>query len=69
MIASASALAIASALEAHPRIRSVSYPFLESHPQHDLAKRQMTSGGTVVTFEVDTDRAVHWLERGAQASC
>ena len=50
---SASALAIAQALEAHPRIRSVSYPFLESHPQHDLAKRQMRSGGTVVTFEVD----------------
>ena len=50
---SASALAIAQALEAHPRVRAVSYPFLESHPQHDLAKRQMQSGGTVVTFEVD----------------
>jgi cystathionine beta-lyase/cystathionine gamma-synthase len=50
---STSALAIARALEAHPRVRSVSYPFLESHPQHELAKQQMTSGGTVVTFEVD----------------
>jgi cystathionine beta-lyase/cystathionine gamma-synthase len=50
---SASALALATALEAHPRVRSVSYPFLPSHPQHDLAKRQMTSGGTVVTFELD----------------
>ena len=29
------------------------YPFLDSHPQHDLAKRQMSAGGTVVTFEVD----------------
>ena len=28
------------------------YPFLESHPQYDLAKRQMTGGGTVVTFEL-----------------
>jgi O-succinylhomoserine sulfhydrylase len=30
----------------------VRYPFLESHPQYDLAKRQMTGGGTVVTFEL-----------------
>ncbi len=50
---SASALALARALEAHPRVRSVSYPFLESHPQHELATRQMRTGGTVVTFEVD----------------
>jgi cystathionine beta-lyase/cystathionine gamma-synthase len=48
-----SALALARALEVHPRVRSVSYPFLESHPQHGLAKRQMRTGGTVVTFEVD----------------
>ncbi len=32
------------------------YPFLESHPQYDLAKRQMTGGGTVVTFELDAAR-------------
>jgi cystathionine beta-lyase/cystathionine gamma-synthase len=50
-----SALALARALEAHPRVRSVSYPFLESHPQHDLATRQMRTGGTVVTFELDGD--------------
>jgi len=31
----------------------VRYPFLASHPQHDLAKAQMTAGGTVVTFELD----------------
>ena len=30
----------------------VKYPFLESHPQYDLAKRQMRGGGTVVTFEL-----------------
>jgi cystathionine beta-lyase/cystathionine gamma-synthase len=52
-----SALAVARALEAHPRVRSVSYPFLESHPQHELAKRQMRTGGTVVTFEVDGTEA------------
>jgi O-succinylhomoserine sulfhydrylase len=31
----------------------VRYPFLPSHPQYDLAKRQMSGGGTVVTFELD----------------
>jgi len=44
---------IAARLQTHPRIRSVRYPFLPSHPQFELAKRQMSSGGTVVTFEVD----------------
>jgi O-succinylhomoserine sulfhydrylase len=44
---------IAEHLETQPRIASVRYPFLDSHPQHDLAKRQMSAGGTVVTFEVD----------------
>ncbi len=48
---------IARFLEAHPRVNSVRYPFLESHPQHDLAKRQMSAGGTVVTFEVDGGKA------------
>ncbi len=48
---------IARFLEAHPRVNRVRYPFLESHPQHDLAKRQMTAGGTVVTFEVDGGKA------------
>ena len=49
----ASALRVAEFLEAHPGVRWVRYPFLASHPQHDLAKRQMTGGGTVVTFELD----------------
>lgn len=47
------ALRLARFLEAHPRVASVSYPFLESHPQHDLARRQMANGGTVVAFEVE----------------
>ncbi|KRC89692.1 O-succinylhomoserine sulfhydrylase [Terrabacter sp. Root85] len=48
-----SALEVARFLEAHPSVRRVVHPFLESHPQHDLAKRQMLAGGTVVTFELD----------------
>ncbi len=50
-----SALRIATFLEGHPRVKAVRYPFLPSHPQHDLAKRQMSGGGTVVTFTLDGD--------------
>lgn len=49
----ASALRIAEFLDSHPAVRWVRYPFLTSHPQHELAKRQMQGGGTVVTFELD----------------
>jgi O-succinylhomoserine sulfhydrylase len=48
----ASAHRIAEFLENHRAVSWVRYPFLESHPQYDLAKRQMTGGGTVVTFEL-----------------
>jgi O-succinylhomoserine sulfhydrylase len=44
---------IAHWLEEHPRVTWVRYPWLASHPQHDLAGRQMSGGGTVVTFEVE----------------
>lgn len=45
-----SALAIAQWLEAHPKIEKVVYPGLASHPQHELAKRQMIGGfGGIVT--------------------
>src|SRR6478672_12566678 len=44
----ASALEIARTLEAHPRVSRVVYPWLESHPQHELAREQMFGGGTVV---------------------
>ncbi|ORM37307.1 O-succinylhomoserine sulfhydrylase [Williamsia sp. 1135] len=47
-----SALRIAEFLEADPRVAWVKYPFLQSHPQHHLAVRQMSGGGTVVTFEL-----------------
>ena len=49
----ASALRVAEFLEGHAGVRWVRYPYLASHPQHDLAKRQMSGGGTVVTFELD----------------
>lgn len=46
------ALELATYLETLPQISKVKYPFLPSHPQHDLAKRQMRLGGGVVTFEL-----------------
>ena len=46
------ALALAEALENHPEIEDVKYPFLPSHPQYELAKKQMKGGGGIVTFEV-----------------
>jgi O-succinylhomoserine sulfhydrylase len=53
----ASARRVAEFLEEHPAVRWVRYPFLESHPQYDLAKRQMTGGGTVVTFDLEAASA------------
>lgn len=47
-----SALALARALEAHPQVADVRYPGLPSHPQHDLAQRQMSAGGTLIAFDV-----------------
>ncbi|MFJ7936699.1 trans-sulfuration enzyme family protein [Sporosarcina sp. NPDC096371] len=46
------ALAIAEFLEQHPAIKKVSYPGLASHPQHELAKRQMKAMGGIVSFEL-----------------
>ncbi|KAL3629395.1 cAMP-dependent protein kinase regulatory subunit Cgs1 [Castilleja foliolosa] len=46
---------MAEILEAHPKITRVYYPGLASHPEHDLAKKQMTGFGGVVSFEVDGD--------------
>lgn len=49
------ALRMAEILEAHPKVKHVYYPGLPSHPEHKLAKRQMTGFGGVVSFEVDGD--------------
>ncbi|HSK22044.1 MAG TPA: O-succinylhomoserine sulfhydrylase [Egicoccus sp.] len=55
----ASALRLATWLADHPSVEAVRYPWLDSHPQHDLATRQMRGGGSIVTFWVPggTDRA------------
>jgi len=49
---SASAQTIAAFLEAHPRVEGLRYPGLPSHPQHELAARQMTGFGNLIAFDV-----------------
>jgi cystathionine gamma-lyase len=53
----ANALEIARWLEEQPQIKSVKYPGLKSHPQHDLAREQMRSFGGMVTAVLKTDLA------------
>ncbi len=45
-------LKLAEFLEAHPKVNWVKYPFLKSHPQYDIAKKQMKLGGNIVAFEI-----------------
>ena len=53
----ANALAIAEFLAGHPRVAAVHYAGLPSHPEHEIAKKQMRGYGGVVSFEVQGDLA------------
>ncbi len=46
------AIKVAEFLENHPNVKRVKYPFLKSHPQHEIAKKQMILGGNIVAFEI-----------------
>jgi len=52
----ANGLAVAEALEAHPRVARVFYPGLPSYPQHELARRLLDGFGGILAFEVDGGR-------------
>ena len=56
-MASDSALAVATFLEGHPEMERVIYPGLISHPQHDLAKRQMDVFGGMIAFRTRNPKA------------
>jgi len=58
------ALKVAEFLEDHPRVKKVYYPFLKSHQHYEIAKRQMTGGGGVVTFDIkgNLDTAKQFLD-------
>ncbi|MBD3610363.1 MAG: O-succinylhomoserine sulfhydrylase [Gammaproteobacteria bacterium] len=57
---SRNALKLASWLAQQPGVKTVNYPGLESHPQHELARRQQSGFGGVVSFEVEGGRAQAW---------
>lgn len=46
------ALELANRLQNHPKLSWIKYPFLPSHPQHEIAKKQMSNGGGILTFEL-----------------
>ena len=50
-------MAVASALEGHSRVKHVYYPGLASHPDHAIAKRQMSGFGGMVCLDVEGDEA------------
>jgi cystathionine beta-lyase/cystathionine gamma-synthase len=56
---------IAAFLKEHQKIKSVYYPGLPSHPDHDIAKRQMTGYGGMLSFEVagDFDQTKQFMDR------
>ena len=47
---------VAAFLDGHPKIARVAYPFLKSHPQYELAKRQMSNGSTLLALDVKGGR-------------
>lgn len=57
---SRNALALAEWLEAQPAVTRVNYPGLKSHPQHELAARQQSAFGGVLSFEVKGGQAAAW---------
>jgi cystathionine beta-lyase/cystathionine gamma-synthase len=59
------AQAVAEFLEAHPEVERVYYPGLPSHPQHELAKRQMSGFGGMVSFTLKgpEQRAIDFANR------
>ena len=57
---SENALDIARWLEAHPHVARVHYPGLASHPQHELAARQQSGSGAIVSFDVRGGREAAW---------
>ena len=46
------AVKVAKFLENHAQVESVKYPFLKSHPQYNIAKKQMKLGGNIVAFQI-----------------
>ena len=61
---SETALSVAKYLEKHPRVKIVRYPFLPSHPQYELMRKQARGGGCVLSFELADDDVFPVLKGG-----
>ncbi len=57
---SQNALAVASFLESHPRVKSVTYPGLKSHPGFEVAKKQMKASSGMLNFRLKADMMAHF---------
>jgi cystathionine gamma-lyase/cystathionine beta-lyase/cystathionine gamma-lyase/homocysteine desulfhydrase len=62
----ANGLALAEFLAAHPKVKRVNYPGLPSHPQHELAKRQMRGFGGMLSFELGSLEAARRVLNGVR---
>ena len=61
------AMKVAKFLEGHPMVKRVIYPGLESHPRHDVAKKQMRNGfGGIVTFEMNASVLLRLRRRSSE---
>jgi O-succinylhomoserine sulfhydrylase len=65
----AAALAVARRLAEHPKVERVHYAGLESHPQHELARRQQRGFGPVVSFDVRGGKDAAWRTIDATRLC
>ena len=60
----ATAMKVATFLEDHPSVAATHYPGLSSHPQHEIARRQMTAAGAVLAFDLGSyDAATNFLDK------
>ena len=55
------ALKVANYLSQHPKVEKTIYPFLKNHPQYALAKKQMSKGGSIVTFIIKGNNAFEFM--------
>ncbi len=67
--AEANAAAVVEALAAHPAVKALHYPGLATHPQHELATRQMDGYGAIVTFDLADEAAVGRFVDGLDCFC
>ena len=54
---------VATYLSNHSQVERIIYPGLDNHPQYELAKKQMTEGGSIVTFDIKKNKAFEFMNK------